>query len=64
MAYEYETTKESSPSDLAVARQTNPGMSEQELIENYGHCDLEESLEMRFAGGLLIEIEASWIAGD
>lgn len=64
MADEYETEKKASPSELADARQTNPGMSEQELLNNYGFYYLVESIEMKPAGGLLTELRVSWSASD
>jgi len=64
MAYEYETKKKSSSSDLARARQAHPDMSEQELLSNYGSYDVSESIEMKFAGGLLTELNVSWSVTD
>jgi hypothetical protein len=64
MAYEYETKKKSSASDLANARKAQPRMSEQELMDNYGFYFLSESIEMKFASGLLTELNVDWTATD
>jgi hypothetical protein len=64
MAYEYETKKRSSASDLANARKAHPRMSEQELMDNYGFYFLSESIEMKFAGGSMTELRVSWMATD
>ena len=64
MSYEFETRKKASASEIAAARKANPGMSEQELLENYGYYDLEESIELKFNEGLSTELNVSWSAQD
>jgi len=62
MAYEFETKKKASPLELSRARERNPGMNEQELQNNYGFYDLDETISAKFDNNSLTELTVIWTA--
>jgi hypothetical protein len=62
LKYEFEMKKKASPLELSRADKQNPGMSGQELQDNYGSCDLVETIEAKFDNNSLTELTVNWSA--
>jgi hypothetical protein len=62
LVYDLETSKKTTPRDLARFRQQNPGMSEHDLEVNFGSYSLEESVRATFERGSLVALWVDWSA--
>ena len=60
--YDFDTTKKTSPRDLARFRRQNPGTSEYEFEENFGSYNLAESIRATFERGSLTGLWVDWSA--